>query len=90
MATWEPVDITHFDCDDIEDVYRDWGNDFKNNLEARFSKLRKFNENLNESTDEDTIEMTKKAKDAFKHGTLELVANQMYDRLTISFDNTRK
>ena len=34
--------------------------------------------------------MTQKAKDAFKRGTLELVANQIYDRLTISFDNTRK
>ena len=34
--------------------------------------------------------MTEKAKDAFKRGTLELVANQIYDRLTISFDNTSK
>ena len=90
MATWEPVDITHFDRDDIENVYRDWGDDFKNNLEVRFNKLRKFNETLDETTDEDTIEMTEKAKDAFKRGTLELVANQLYDRLTISFDNTRK
>ena len=90
MATWEPVDITHFDRDDIEDVYGDWGDDFKDNLEVRFNKLRKFKEILKESTDEDTIEMTEKAKDAFKCGTLELVANQIYHRLTISFDNTRK
>ena len=34
--------------------------------------------------------MTEKAKDKFKRGTIELVANQIYDRLTISFDNTRK
>ena len=34
--------------------------------------------------------MTEKAKDAFKRGTIELVANQIYDRLTISFDDTRK
>ena len=90
MASWEPVDIGQFDRDDIEDVRGDWGDDFKSNLEISFNKVRKFNETLNESTDEDTIEMTEKAKDAFKHGTIELIANQIYDRLTISFDNTRK
>ena len=37
-----------------------------------------------------TIEMTEKAKDAFKRGTMELIANQIYDKLTISFNNTRK
>ena len=90
MATWKPIDITHFEHDDIEDVYSDWGDNFKNDLEARFNKLRKFNETLNESTDQDTIEMTEKTKDAFKRGTIELIANQIYDRLTLSFNNTRK
>ena len=59
-------------------------------MEVRYNKLRGFNETLNGSTDEDTIEMTEKAKDAFKRGTIELVANQIYDRLTILFNNTRK
>ena len=90
MATWEPIDITHFDRDDMEDVRSEWDNDFKNNLEERYNRLRKFNETLNESTDENTIEMTEKAEDRFKCGTIELIANQIYDRLTISFDNTRK
>ena len=90
MASWEPVDIGQFDCDDIEDIYGEWGDDFKINLEIRFDRIRKFNETLNESTDEDTIEMTEKSKDAFKRGTIELITNQIYDRLTISFDNTRK
>ena len=90
MATWEPIDITHFDCDDIEDVYGGWGDDFKNNLEVRFNKLTKFNETFNESTNENDIEITEKATDAFKRGTIELVANQVSDRLTISFDNTRE
>ena len=66
------------------------GDNFKNDLEVRFNKLRKFNETLNESTDEDTIEMTEKTKHAFKHCTIELIANQIYDRLTLSFNNTRK
>ena len=90
MASWEPVDITHFDRDDIEDVYCDWGDDFKNNLEVRYNKLRGFNATLNESTDEDTVEMTEETKDVFKRGTIELIANEIYDRLTISLDNTRK
>ena len=90
MPTWEPIDICQLDRDDINDVYSEWDDDFKSNLEIRFNRLRKFNETLNESTDEDTIEMAEKAKDAFKHGTIELIANQIYDRLTISFDNARK
>ena len=45
---------------------------------------------LNESTDEDTIEMTIKNKDVLKHDTIELAANQMYDRSTIFFNNDRK
>ena len=90
MALWEPIDIGQYDRDDIEDVYGEWDGDFKNDLEERFNRLRKFNQTLNESTDEDTIEMTEKAKDAFKRGTIELIANQIYNRLTISFDNTRK
>ena len=59
-------------------------------LELRFNKLRKFNETLNESTDEDTIDITEKAKNALKRDTIELVANQIYDRLTIFFNNDRK
>ena len=34
--------------------------------------------------------MTEKTKDALKRGTIELAANQIYDRLTISFNNDRK
>ena len=65
MATWDPMDITNFDRDDIEDAYSDWDNDFKSNIEITFNRLRKFNETLNECTDEDTIEMIEKDKDKF-------------------------
>ena len=87
MATWEPVDI---DYDKIGDEDYKWDDDVIKNLEVRFNELREFNETLNESTDEDTIEMTEKAKTALKHDTIELVANQIYDRLTILFNNSRK
>ena len=67
MATWEPVDI---DRDDMEEEYDMWDDNVIKNLEVRFNKLREFNETLNESTDEDTIEMTEKNKNALKHGTI--------------------
>ena len=87
MASWEPVDI---DYDKIGDEDYKWDDDVMKDLELRFNKLREFNETLNESTDEDTTEITEKAKNALKHDTIELVAKQIYDRLTIFFNNDRK
>ena len=59
-------------------------------MELRFNKLREFDETLNESTDENTIEMMVKTKDALKHDTIELAANQIYDRLTTFFNKDRE
>ena len=87
MASFEPVDI---DYDKIGDEDYKWDDDVIKDLELRFNKLREFDETLNESTDEDTIEMTEKTKDALKRDTIELVANQIYDRVTIFFNNDRK
>ena len=67
-----------------------WDDDVIKDLELRFNKLRVFNETLNESTDLDTIEMTEKTKDALKHDTIELAANQIYDKLTIFFNKDRE
>ena len=87
MAIFEPVDI---DYDKIGDEDYKWDDDVMKDLELRFNKLREFNETLNESTDEDTIEITEKAKNSLKGDTIQLVANQIYDRLTIFFNNDRK
>ena len=87
MASWEPVDT---DYDKIGDEDYKWDDDVIKDLELRFNKLREFNETLNESTNEDTIEITEKAKNALKRDTIELVANQIYDKLTIFFNNDRK
>ena len=87
MATWEPDEI---DYNKIGHEDYKWDDDVIKDLELRFNKLRKFNETLNENTDEDTIEMTEKAKNALKRGTIELIANQIYDKLTISFNSSRK
>ena len=59
MATWDPVDI---DRDDMGGEYDKWDDHLVKDLEVRFNKLRGFDETLNESTDEDTIEMTEQAK----------------------------
>ena len=87
MATWEPVDT---DYDKIGDEDYKWDDDVIKDLELRFNKLREFDETLNESTDENTIEMTDKTKDALKRDTIELVANQIYDRLTIFFNDRKR
>ena len=87
MVSFEPVDT---DYDKIGDEDYKWDGDVIKDLELRFNKLREFNETLNESTDEDTIEMTEKTKDVLKHDTIELAANQIYDKLTIFFNNDRK
>ena len=87
MATWEPEGI---DYDKIGEEDDNWDDDVIKDLEVRFNKLREYNETLNESTDEATIEMTEKTKDALKRDTIELVANQIYDKLTIFFNNDRK
>ena len=74
MASFETVDT---DYDKIGDEDYRWDDDVIKDLELRFNKLREFNETLNESTDEDTIEITEKAKNALKRDTIELVANQI-------------
>ena len=87
MDSFESVDI---DYNKIGHEDYKWDNDVIKDLEVRFNKLRGFDATLNESTDEDTIEMTEKNKNALKCDTTELAANQIYDRLTIFFNNDRK
>ena len=87
MATWEPVNI---DYDKTGDEDYKWDDTFTNNLETRLNKLRQFNKTLNESTDEDTIDITMKTKNALKNDTIELIANEIYDKLTKLFNDRRK
>ena len=61
-----------------------------NDLERGFHQLRQFNKTLDEGHDEDIIRMTTITKNAFEHDTIELVANQIYDKLTIYFNDTRE
>ena len=87
MSSWEPVDIDH---DEIADEDDKWDDDFMNDLERRFNQLKQFNVTLDQSRDEELIDITTVTENALKHDTIELVANQIYDKLTILFNNTRK
>ena len=59
-------------------------------LELRFNNLREFNKTLNESTDEATINETLIYVDEVRDDIEELVANQIYDKLTNMFNNARE
>ena len=87
MATWEPVDI---DRDGLGEEYDKWDDDIVKDLELRFNELREFNKTLNESTDEDTINETLIYVDSTRNDIEDLVANQIYDKLTIMFNKSRE
>ena len=90
MASWDPVDIDQFDRDEIEDedVKRD--DDVIKDLEGRYEEIRQFNIKYNKSHDETTREETLTLMEVTRNDIEELVANQVYDKLTIMFNNDRK
>ena len=61
-----------------------------NDLEERFNKLRRFNATLETSTDKDVEENVELDKGRLKKDMVELIANQIYDKLTKLFNDTRK
>ena len=87
MASWEPVDIDH---DEISDEDVKWDDDVMKDLESRFQELRQYNRNFNKSRDEATREETSIYVNATRHDIEELVADQIYDKLTILLNNTKK
>ena len=87
MASWEPVDIDH---DEISDEDVKWDDDVMKDLESRFEELRQYNRKFNESHNEATREDTSIFIDATRHDIEELVANEIYDKLTILLNDTRK
>ena len=59
-------------------------------LESRFEDLRRYNRNFNESCDEATRDEASIYVDVTRNDIEELVANEIYDKLTILLNNTRK
>ena len=88
MASWEP-DIDPLDCGEIGEEDDRWDDTFTHNLETRLNKLRQFNKTLETSpiTIEGDILIERKK---LKKDTIELIANQIYDRLTKLFNDGRK
>ena len=78
------------DLDGTGDEEYEWDDDVMNDLEGRFERLRQFNKKFNESRDKDTREETSIFIDSTRHDIEELIAYQIYDKLTILFNNTRK
>ena len=89
MASWEP-DIDPFDRDEIGEEDDRWDDTFTYNLETRLNKLRQFNKTLDEIHDKDFTDVTIKTKNALKKDTIELIANQIYDKVTKLFNDRRK
>ena len=87
MVSFEPVDS---DYDKIGDEDYKWDDDVIKDLELRFNELREFNKTLNESTDEATINETLIHVDSTRNDIEELVANQIYDKLTNIFNKARE
>ena len=87
MASWEPVDT---DYDEIGEKDDRWNDDIVKDLELRFNKLRSFNETLSETHDKNLIDMTIKTKEALNIDAIELIANEIYDKLTKLFNDRRK
>ena len=88
MASWEP-DIDPFDRGELGEEDDRWDDTFTHNLETRLNKLRQFNKTLETSpiTIEGDILIERKK---LKKDTIELIANQIYDRLTKLFNDGRK
>ena len=87
MASWDPVDI---DRDGTGDDHVEWDDNVIKNLHIRFQELRQFNIKYHKSHDEATREEMSVFIDSTRHNMEELIANQIYDKLTISLNKTRK
>ena len=90
MALWEPEDIDPTDRDGIGDENDKWDADVMNDLQKRLEEIRQFNIKYNKSRDEATREEALTLMDATRHDIEELAAHQIYEKLTILLNKTRK
>ena len=90
MATWEPEGIDIADRDGLGEEDDNWDEHAMNDLQNRYEELRQFNIKYNKSRDEATREETLTFIDVTRNDIEELVANQIYDKLTIMFNKARE
>ena len=87
--SWEPVDIDPTDRDEIEEEYGKWDDNLMNELERKIEELRWFNATLETSSDKDMEKNVTLDKLRLKKDRTELVANQICDKMTKLFNDTR-
>ena len=90
MASWEPVDIDPADRDGIGMEDDKWDDGKINELEAKLEELRRFSARLEESFDKDEENNMTLEKCKLKEDTIELVTDQIYDKMTKLFNDRRK
>ena len=90
MATWDPEGIDIADRDGLGDKDDRWDEYAMNDLQKRYEELRQFNIKYNKNRDKATREETSVFLDSTRNDIEELVANQIYDKLTTMFNKARE
>ena len=90
MATWDPEDIDLTDRDGLGDEDDKWDDVVINDLQGRYEELRQFNIKYNKSRDEAAREEALNFAEVTRQDIEELVANHIYDKLTIMFNKARE
>ena len=90
MATWDPEGIDIADRDGLGDEDDSWDEYAMNDLQKRYEELRQLNIKYNKSQDKTTREETLVFIDSTRNDIEELVANQIYDKLTTMFNKARE
>ena len=90
MATWDSDDIDLTIRDGLGEEDDNWDKYAMNDLQNRYEELRQFNIKYNKSRDEAAREEVLNLAEVTRHDIEELVANQIYDKLTIMFNKARE
>ena len=85
MALYEPVDIDPTGRDGIGKEDDKWDDGKIDELEAKLQGLRQFNARLEVSPGKDLENNIILEKDKVRKDTIELISNQMYDKITKLF-----
>ena len=90
MATWDPEGIEIADHDGLGNEDDRWDEYAMNDLQKRYEELRQFNIKYNKSNNEAAREEALNLAEVTRNDIEELVANQIYDKLTNMFNEARE
>ena len=85
----EGVNFNPFGRDEMEEEDVNWDNDLDKDLKRRLHELRQFNSRLETSSCED-YGNTSIEKNCIKEDTIELIANQIYNKIAKIISGRRK